>query len=119
PSGAWGEALTLVKAGQPQAVILTPTSPGEDIALAARELQSHLQQISGAEVSIAAADSGAELAEGRQAPVRILLGSLAASDALLAEIRAVNADPASFAILAQGQDILIAGLSDEAVLFGA
>lgn len=51
-SGQAGQAATLVEKGQPHAVIILPEKPSPVVVNAARVLQDHIKQISGAELPI-------------------------------------------------------------------
>ena len=116
PAFTFAAPIALTQNGQPAAIIVTPDEPGDEITRAAEELQQHIKQISGAELPIFKAGSNEV---GFSSGTRIVLSGAANNEAALAAIRKVSEDPAAFSITQTGQSIHVAGLSDEAVLFGA
>ena len=112
PAGAGeDELLTLIAEGRGQAALVLPDAPHSDEELAAAELQTHLEKMSGARLPIVRGSGPAGLS-----PVKI---GLALAPAAAAAIRTESADPAAFLIEVNGAGIHLAGLSPEGTLFAA
>ncbi|MFA6108324.1 MAG: DUF4838 domain-containing protein [Candidatus Latescibacterota bacterium] len=103
--------VVLVRDGVATAAIVLPPEPTGNERLAATELQTHLQMISGAELPILA---DAEEAIG----VRILIGG-AAPRSLADAIRPGGTDPASFRLVVRPGTVAMVGLFDQGTLFAA
>lgn len=116
PILAFAGSLTLVNNGEASSSIVTPDDPSKELAKAASEIQQHVKMISGAELPIV---TNSQFAKQGSKRVAIQLGGPANSPAQLKAIKAVNDDDASFSVKQDGNQVLIAGLSDEAVLFGS
>jgi hypothetical protein len=74
-SGSPTSSLELVKDGRPRAQIVISATPSRSVRLAARELQSHLEQISGAALPVTS-EPAADL------PVRVYVGRSRFTDEL-------------------------------------
>lgn len=100
-------ALTITGAGRPLAKIVIPRQPTTTEQFAADELQSYLQQISGATVVIG---PGTEPAEG----TRLLIGNTEAGQA----IAPIEGDePEAFVVRTRGNDLVLRGASDRGTLY--
>ena len=64
----------LIEKGQPRAEIIIPEAPTRTQRLAARELQTYLEKISGAELDILTTPSGSQ-------PIKLYIGSSKYTDA--------------------------------------
>ncbi len=134
-TGSDNAQFTLVVDGQPRAAIVLsaaavraqPTDPAPrrraatadplgDVRLAAEELQQYIRAMSGAELPIV--QSG-QLPTGLL-PLRLGTVNELTEAGLATTVKlAADADPSSFAILADTQQLVIAGASPEGALFGA
>ena len=103
--------VVLVDDGKARCVLVLPEDATEDEVLAANELQTHLEKMSGAKPDIV---RGA-VPEG-VVPVRIGLGLSPDTEAV---IRGTGDDPASYILDSTDSTICIAGLSPEGTLFAA
>lgn len=112
PARAQGqESVGLVRDGVATAVLVLPTPSHADEELAARELQEHIEKMSGAVLGKVRGSAP----EGR-IPIRIG-PTLNGSDE--DELRAFSHDPAAFAISVAHDGVTLAGLSPEGTLFAA
>ena len=101
----------LVRNGSPQAYIVVPAGGHELERLAARELQLHIQKMSGATLPIVN-----ELAQAKG--VRIAIGS-ADPGSDFEKIMAGGDDPASFRVLVKPNVVHLTGRSEQGTLFAA
>lgn len=106
------EAATLVKEGEPRAVVVVPDGASAVISNAVAELTEHLRLMSGA--SLPVVRQGEALPKGL---IPIALGA-AADAALDAAIRKAGDDPAAFALAVEKGRVDIRGLSDEGTRIG-
>jgi len=105
------EQVVLVEAGRPRAVLVLPADPQDDESLAARELQDHIRQISGATLPI----TTGRPTQG-MLPVRI--GSSLAPD-LKKRVAGRSPFTGAFVLSVKPQGIRLAGNSAEGTLFAA
>lgn len=103
-------SVALVKDGQPLAALVLPAEPHADEELAAKELQTHLRQMSGGELAV-----GGEAPDG-MLPIRV---GLSLSPEAETTIRAKSEDPAALLMSVTPHGIRLAGLSPEGTLFAA
>ena len=103
--------VALVVDGEPRAALVLPPEPHADEQLAAEEIQTHLEKMSGA--TLAVAHGGAP--DG-VLPVRI--GLRLAPD-LESVVGAKSRDPAAFVVDVRSDGVAVAGLSAEGTLFAA
>jgi hypothetical protein len=108
-----GQVCTLVKDGEPSAVVVLPADAAPDEKRAAEEIVEHVRLMSGAELKVMPAE-GAEAAA--MASIRI---GRAADAELEALIRKHGDDAAAFALVVAANTVSIRGLSPEGTLFGA
>ena len=104
-------SVLLVKDGKPAAILVLPDRAHPDEELAAREMQTHIEKMSGAKLGIARGRAPEGLT-----PVQI---SLALAPGAEAEIRKESNDPAAFLISVKDGRVSLAGLSPEGTLFAA
>jgi len=97
------ESAVLVRDGVVSAVLVLPEQPHADEELAARELQDHIEKMSGAVLGII---RGA-VPEGK-IPVRI---GLTLNESAEEEIRRFSDDPAAFVISVDLSGVSLVGLS--------
>ena len=102
--------VPLVERGEPRAAIVLSADAHADEALAAAELVEHIRLITGAELPLTAT-----VPDGWTA---IRIGA-AADDALDALIRESGDDPWAFALVADGREIQLRGLSPDGTLTAA
>ncbi len=119
---AGNDSLKLIHAGIIKSMIIEPADADEFEKLAVSELKEHFEKIAGVQIEILTATStrleakmGEVMAQGF---VPIVVGNIGLNDDLKNEILKIGDDPASFALLADGFSIIIAGLSSEGTLFG-
>jgi len=103
-------ALTLVENGAAKAVIVVPETADADESLAATELQSHIEKMSGAKLEVVSSD---RVPAGK---TTILVGQAAPKE-LEDTIRKQGNDPASFALVVDDRRVCARGLSAEGSLF--
>ena len=101
----------LVRGGTPASVLVLPKEPHADEQLAARELQDHIEKMSGAKVPMVTGKAAAGLTP-------IMIGLASAPEARAA-VEAVSTDPAAFWLAVTPNGIRVAGLSPEGTLFAA
>jgi hypothetical protein len=101
--------LPLASGGATDYVIVTPTNPSPSVRRAARELQTFLGQITGAEYLVVTEESP-------KRPHEIVLGL---PERLGAEIATDRLGDEGYAIRTVGQSILIAGSDVRGILYGA
>ena len=103
------KTLTLTKDGKSAYVIVLPTEPVPSQQTAAKELQTHLKQVTGAELPII---SEADL-EGKEATQKgtpqIVIGPSARMKALLPEVDTSKLEKDTIVIKTVGQDLVLAG----------
>ena len=101
----------LVSEGAPQASIVLAGNAGDRERLAATELQTHIQKMSGATLPIV---SSLDQATG----VKILIGR-GATPSVAEDTKWRGTDPASFHIVVTPEAVALVGLSDQGTLFAA
>ncbi len=112
-----GESVRLVEDGKARAILVLPASPHDEEALAARELQLHIEKMSGARLAVVRAGDGGQLPAGKDLiPIRIGLSLCPESGPA---IREQSSDPGTFLIAATTGGVRLAGLSTEGTLFAA
>ncbi|MFC1526745.1 DUF4838 domain-containing protein, partial [Candidatus Latescibacterota bacterium] len=104
------QPVALIRDGRALATLVLPPDPDPDEALAARELQTHLERMSGVRLDIRSSPP----ADG--IPVR--LGADLCPD-LAAQVSARSAEPAAFMIECSEHGVWLAGNSPEGTLFAA
>jgi len=110
-NGSNGGAVHLVIDGRPTAVLVLPAEAHPDEQLAAREIQTHVEKMSGAKLPIVSA-------EGPSDAIAVRIGLVLNREAE-AKIRTAGSDPAAFVILVEPDEVTLAGLSPEGTLFAA
>ena len=108
---AGAPGINIVTEGRPRAALVLPPEPHPDEQLAAKELQDHIEKMSGAKLAVV--QSGET---GGLTPVRIGLRLAPEAEAA---IRSRSQDPAAFMVDARSEGITVAGLSPEGSLFAA
>ena len=101
----------LVRDGKPASVLILPKSAHADEELAARELQDHVEKISGAKLEIIRGKATDGLL-----PIRI---GLSHNSALKAVIQKTSKAPAAYLISVAPNGVTLAGRSPEGTLFAA
>ncbi len=103
------ERVVLVEAGRPRVVLVLPADPLDDESLAARELQSHIRQISGATLAITT-----DRPKQGMLPVRI--GSALSPD-LKERVAGRSPFTGAFMLSVKPQGIRLTGNSAEGTLY--
>ena len=110
PGWSFGQSVALVADGVAAAALVLPDHPSPDEVLAARELQTHIERMSGARLEIV------DRAPPGSVPVRIG-ASLDQNIADLVKVR--SDDPAAFIVECGEKGISVVGNSPEGTLFAA
>ncbi|MFH1569566.1 MAG: DUF4838 domain-containing protein [Gemmatimonadota bacterium] len=110
-STAGAAETVLVRDGRARAALVLPPEPSEDEALAAGELQVHLERMSGARLPVA---RGAEAVDG----VPVLIGRAAPAE-VVGRLAQEGADSASFRLRASADTVILAGRGGDGTLFAA
>jgi len=105
------EKVALIEDGRPVCVLVLPAGAHADEKLAAQELQTHLEKISGAKPEIEQGDAPEGLS-------RVRIG-LSLNPEAQAEIEKTSRDPAAFLLSTTPGRVSLAGLSPEGTLFAA
>lgn len=104
-------SVALVVDGVPRAALVLPAAPHEDERLAAEELRSHLEKVSGAALTVVRGEAPEGLL-----PVRVGLRLAPHAESVIAE---KSDDPAAFVVDVRADGIVVAGASAEGTLFAA
>ncbi len=100
-------AMTITLHGGPAAKIVLPADASATEQFAAEELQSYIEQISGATLAIES--------EGEVERARILIGGTDAASDALADLG--DDEPEAFVVRTAGDDLILAGASDRGTIY--
>jgi len=116
------ENVGLVRNGEPLAALVLPAQAAADEELAAEELQSHIERMSGVRLEVVRARRpGGRKADGGRRPgelLSVLIGGSLDPDAA-GRLESRSRDPAAFILSVNPERVSLAGNSPEGTLFAA